>query len=73
MRDEDPSASSSLLLDLAAAVGARVRVGEDGDATGAGAGGEEGRVVVDGLDQGDDRSVEKAFGGLVWQQGGDGG
>lgn len=63
MRDEDPPASSGLLLDLAVRVRVRVfGVGEDGDAAGAGAGGEEGRMEVDGVDEGDDGSVEETLG-----------
>ena len=40
-------------------------MGEDGDSTGAGAGGEVGRVVVDGFEEREDGLVEEAFWRLV--------
>lgn len=76
MRDEKPTTSAGLLLlfgsrslDFGVSRGriggrwGRVgSVGEDGDAAGAGAGGEEGGVAVDGVEKGDDGGVHRALG-----------
>lgn len=70
MGDEDPAPAPGLLLRLL--LRRVVGGGEDGDATGAGAGGEEGGVGVDGGDEGDDGLVEEALRGPVGLRRGDG-
>lgn len=70
MGDEKPGATFGFLL---GGGGGGEGLREDGDAAGAGAGGEEGRVGVDGVDEGDNGSVKIAFWRFVWLRGVDGG
>lgn len=70
MGNENPGAATGLLL---GGSGGGREGEEDGDATGTGASGEVRGIVVDGVEEGDNRSVEVAFRGLVRRRRGHGG
>lgn len=70
MGNENPGAATGLLL---GGSGGGREGEEDGDATGTGASGEVRGIVVDGVEEGDNRSVEVALRGLVRRRRGHGG
>lgn len=57
MGDEEPGPSSGFLFGWIIRVGVRFGLGKDRDTTGAGAGSEVRRVVVDGVEERDDGRV----------------
>ena len=57
MGDEEPGATFGFFVGL----GLVYRLGEDRDMAEAGAGGEVARVVVEGVDEREDGSVQRAF------------
>ena len=57
MGDEEPGAAFGFFVGLGLVYG----LGEDRDTVGAGAGGEVARVVVEGVDEREDGSVQRAL------------
>lgn len=57
MGDEEPRSASGFFVESGGVFG----LGENRDTAGAGAGGEVGGVVVEGIEEGDDGSVQRAL------------